>query len=117
MKAMTLITFITLLLGCQPSTIKMDEVESIKIVFNQMGQHKDAVVIKEVERIKEIVSMVETAEREPVKFLADYKVEVKFKDSTTILLVRNNLLNYQGITYRLKNDLGKKLDEITKAAQ
>ena len=114
MKAIALITFITLLSGCQSNTIKMDGVESIRIVSNQTEQPQDTVVITAIDQIKEITSRLEKAKKEPVKFLADYKVELNFKDSTVILLVRNDLLNNQGITYKLKKNLGKRLDVITK---
>jgi|GEM_PF-6402095 len=116
MKALAVITFIILLSSCQSNAIKMDEVESIRIVSNQREQPQDTVVITAIDQIKEITSMLENVKKEPVKFLADYKVELNFKDSTVILFVRNDLLNNQGITYKLEKNLGKRLDEITKAA-
>lgn len=112
MKTISFITFIALLFGCQSNTFKMDGIESIKIVTNQKDQYQDTVIITDREQIKELSSIIKNAKREPVKFLADYRVELDFKDRTVVLLVRNDLLNNQGLTYKLKKDLGKKLEAI-----
>lgn len=93
----------------------MDRVESIKIVHCQKELSRDTIVITETGQINEIVAIIENAQREPVKFIVDYRLELNFKDSIIILLVRNNLMNNHGITYKLKKDLGKKLEEIIKA--
>lgn len=113
--AITAITlFAMVFLGCQSNAIKMDDVKSIKIIDNQHKQ-LDTVTITDMEQIRELVSVLESGKREPVKFLADYRLELSFTDSTVTLLVKDNLLNNQGITYRLKEDLGKKLAIQTKA--
>lgn len=117
MKDIAVVVFIVMLLGCRSDSIKTDSVVSIKIVPCQKGLPQDTIIVTETDQINEIAAIIENAEREPVKFMVDYRVELNFKGSATILLVRNNLMNNQGITYKLKKDLGKKLEEIIKALQ
>lgn len=113
MKTISFLSIITMLFSCQSKNIDVQGIERITIVSNLREAVKDTVVITDEQQIKLLADVIKEAKREPVKFLADYRLELKFKDSTIILLARKNLLNNQGFTYILKDDIGKVIVDIT----
>jgi hypothetical protein len=115
MKPISIISFFVMLCSCQSKNINMNGVESITVVSNLRDTKQDIIIITDEDQIKLITGIVKEAKREPLKFLADYRLELKFKDSTLSLLVRKDLLNNQGITYRLNEDIGIEIENIKKA--
>lgn len=112
MKTISLISIITMLFSCQSKVIDVEGIEKITIVSNLKEQVKDTLIITDRQQIKLLSSIVRKAKREPVKFLAEYNLELTYKDSAINLLVRKNLLNIKGITYRLNDDISEKIINI-----
>jgi hypothetical protein len=45
--------------------------------------------------------------------MPNYKLELKFRDSSVVLLARKNLLKNKGFTYLLNDDIGKIIEDIS----
>jgi hypothetical protein len=112
MKNIAISIFITMLFGCNNKIINIQEVEEITLISNLREPIQDTLTIQDKQQIKILGDIINKAKREPVKFLADYRLELKFKDKVLNLLVQKDLLNNQGITYRLNDDIGKKISKI-----
>ncbi len=103
-----IIIFLKMLIGCQSKAFKIKDVQEIQ-VFNPSGN-----VIYEIideKKIQAIISIIESAKKEPVKFVAEYRLNVKTKDTILVFLIKDDLLNDKGITYRMKDNLVENIDK------
>ncbi|WP_299181062.1 hypothetical protein [uncultured Chryseobacterium sp.] len=103
-----IIMFLKMLIGCQSKALKIKDAQNIQII-NSSGN-----VVYEIadeKKIQSIISIVESAKKEPVKFIAGYKLNVKTKDTILVFLIKDDLLNDKGIIYRMQDNLVENIDK------
>lgn len=107
---------IILFFGCQRKLIKTEEILFIKIksIHQNIEEFPGSTkVFYDEAIIKKISGILNGANKEPVKFIPQYEIQLVFKNNdVTTILVRNNLLNIQGNTYRLKENLGEIIEKV-----
>lgn len=90
-------------MSCNSKKHNQDDVKEITIIELLTNKKKS---FNDSENIQKITDEINNSKREPLKFVAEYRLELKFKDSMKVVLIRNSSMNIKGITYRLNNDLG-----------
>jgi hypothetical protein len=113
MKAILIILSITTFFSCQFENFNVKGIEKITIVSNLCETLKDTLEITDKQKIELLADVIKRARREPVKFMPNYKLELKFRDSSVVLLARKNLLKNKGFTYLLNDDIGKIIEDIS----
>lgn len=109
---LSIVWFIALF-GCQRQPIKTDGIKFIKISSIQKRLNDNDDIVRNKKQIDQITKILKGASKEPIKFIAEYEIDLVYKDGLICtLLVRNNYLNIQGYTYRLKENLGEKIELI-----
>jgi hypothetical protein len=117
MRTLQIVTIMIMLFSCQSKKMQMDGVENILITINPRETDENVITLTDKKDIELIVSIIENANREPFKFIADYKLELKLKDEVKIVLVKNNHLNIEGLTYELNSNLGNEIKRIIEATK
>lgn len=102
------IIFLVVLIGCQSKAFKISNVQNIQIINSSGNVIYD---ITDAKQIESIISIVESAEKEPVKFIAEYKLNVNIKDTTLVFLIKDDLLNDKGVIYRMKDNLVENINK------
>ncbi|ELM3645111.1 hypothetical protein [Flavobacterium psychrophilum] len=102
------------LISCNSKIYEPKDVKEIDVTILRKDNGTSKVNFNNFDDIKQIIDEVNKSKREPIKFIADYKLILKFKDSTKTLLIKNGMMNIEGITYRLNHNLGNIInDKIT----
>lgn len=110
-----IITMVSLM-SCNSKIYEPKDIKEIDVTILRKENGIDKINFSDAEDIKQIIDEVNKSKKEPIKFIADYKLSLKFKDTTKILLVRNSMMNIEGITYKLNHNLGNIIsDKIIKA--
>lgn len=101
-----LIIMSLIICSCNSNTFKIEKVSEIEVVnLFSNTMHR----ITDKEKQQHIISTIEKSKKEPVKFIAEYKLKVIIEDSVIVFLVKDNLLNYKGVTYKMRGDLSENI--------
>lgn len=93
--------------GCNNMLINKD-IKAISI--ENLNTHISPHLVKDPKIIMQIVSIINSASKEPVIFKAN--LQLKLDDSNYIILVNSQYFKYQGITYRTDLDFEKFLNKL-----
>jgi hypothetical protein len=93
-------------------TLLSKGIESINIfAVTTAGQEKVATV-DDKKLLAELAKSINHSRREPVKFRANYALEIKYKGEVRRVLVNGRYINIDGLTYSMEEDLEAKLKLI-----
>lgn len=93
-------------ISCNSKIYEPKDILEIEVTILKKGSVINQFNFTDFENIKQIIDEVNKSKQEPIKFIAEYKLILKFKNTTKTLLIRNSMMNIEGITYRLNNNLG-----------
>jgi hypothetical protein len=110
-KAIIYILTMFSLISCNSKMYDAKDVQEIEITSLRKESVLNKVRFTDFKDIKQIIDEVNKSKKEPIKFVADYKLIIKLKDTSRTLLIRNSMMNIEGITYELNNNLGNIIDE------
>ena len=99
----------SLLMSCFNNRLPKEEVERMTIIAFPVGEASSMAVITEKLLVNEIVQIISSSHREPAKFRAEYKIEIKYKNNTKYILVNETYLTIDGLTYVANENLGARL--------
>lgn len=106
----TLYIFVVLFLGaCFSNRLPKEEIEYLTIIANPIAGSQPTIIVTEKPLQDEIVESIVSSRREPAKFRAEYKIEIKYKTNTKYVLVNEKYLNIDGLTYVANENLGARL--------
>lgn len=106
---------IIFLLSCNKKLVTTENIKNIIIVSNPRDNNIE-IEITNSSDISNILEIINTADKELIKFIPDYKIQINYKDSSKILLIKKDMLNIEGLTYKLNTNLQKEIDKIASKA-
>ena len=110
-----MIISISFMFGCSSSTqismqTSVKKVDTIKVEAMKEGRNYE---FTDKETINLIMSeYIATAKKEPIKFIALYKVIVISGVSEYTYLINGRNINHNGVTYKMKEDFGKFISSL-----
>ena len=99
------------LFSCASERLPIDRVQAVSIVL-LTAEQPVATTLTDRDLIREIITSLNNAKREPVKFKAEYKIDIKYSSEVRTVLVNGPYANIDGETVSLDQDLGTKLRSI-----
>jgi hypothetical protein len=100
--------------SCFNKKLPSEEIAQLNIITSSIGGERLSIIVTEKAFINEIIGIMETSSREPAKFMAEYTIEIKYKSSVRYVLVNENYIKIDGVTYMAKENLGVKLATLFK---
>jgi hypothetical protein len=104
--------FIAWLSACSGKDLLSGKVEYLSISTRLGASLGEKKVVKTQTVIDEIVKVINLSHSEPVKFLPDYKIEIKYQNEIKQVFVRGRYIKLDGRTYCSSEDLGAKIKSI-----
>jgi len=90
-----------------------ETVNSITVIINPDHGFRDTFIIANPIYINKITDIINSANREPILFIPEYRLVIHMKDSIKIVNVNKENIGIWGIhgcqTFRINEDLGKLL--------
>ena len=105
-----LVLLVGFLFGCGNGLVHQRPIQSILIVPNRDETVTDTFRIIRRDSISDIIGLINSGEWEPRIFMSHYVVTINYSDSKKIeLLLFNTFVKIDGRTYRMRENLEKRL--------
>lgn len=114
MKKIILITLFSFV-GCNVNNPLVDikGISKIIICYNPTSiENSSKIEINKASEIEKICTIINEGKREPLKFIPDYRIEIHYAKVGKVVLVKENYININGLTYELNENLNKELSFI-----
>ena len=111
MRRISVVVMFIPLFCCTSQRLPIDRVQAISILPLTAEQPLET-TLTDRDLIREIITSLNKAKREPLKFKSEYKIEIKYSTEVRIALVNGRYANLGGATLSMDQDLGAKLRSI-----
>ncbi|MBK7811523.1 MAG: hypothetical protein IPO62_11970 [Saprospiraceae bacterium] len=95
--------------------INIKSQEVIKVTIYAIGNDLNEIFYLELadkNAIKKLIKAINNSQREPIKVLAKYKLELVGLNSTQIIFVAGDIIKLNGISYRSKINLNSEIENL-----
>lgn len=84
---------------------------NISVYVNETVPIADSFNISDKEQIAELMNLINSGEKETIKFFASHSLQIQYEDTVRTIVVLNDLCKIDGISYRMRDNVNKYLHE------
>jgi len=98
--------FIVCSFCCNKNSIINKDVTSISI-YSISDNRKNEYIGKtnDSKKMSELIKIINQGKKKPLKFISNYKLEMKYNKNTVTILINNNMFLHEGISYEAKENI------------